>query len=313
MPSHKKIDLSKIRTYSFSERATKSGVESFAKVPSSDWHIDDYLNGLPKSLKAIELLGLIEDIRKAQANNKAIILMMGAHSIKVGLSPIIIDLLNCGFISHLALNGAGIIHDYEFAFHGRSSEEVAETIESGMFGMVKETPEFLNSAIAKAPPEAGLGESAGNAFLNGQAIHIDYSIAAAAVRNQIPLTVHISIGADTVIQHPSFDAAKWGKLSGNDFLILAESCKNLNDGGVVINVGSAVVLPEVFLKALNVARNIYGNIANFSAANLDMIQHYRPLTNVVSRPTLAGGKRYTITGHFEIIIPLIAWALKEKV
>ncbi|MBD3234205.1 MAG: hypothetical protein GF315_10835 [candidate division Zixibacteria bacterium] len=312
MKRHKKINPKSIKTYSFNERPTKSQLEAFAKVPASNWTMEDFIDGLPQFLKANELKGLISDIESAKDKRRQCILMMGAHSLKVGLAPVIIDLIDNGFITHLALNSACVIHDYEFAFYGRSSEDVGDTLQSGMFGMVSETPEFLHEVVSRASGNEGLGTILGQSFIEADPELIEVSIFAAAVRNEIPVTVHVAIGADTIHQHPDFDAKKWGKLSGEDFLILAESCKDLNDGGVVINLGSAVILPEVFLKALNLARNIHGKIGNFSAANLDMIQHYRPLTNVVNRPTLPDGKKYTITGHFEILIPLIAWALKEN-
>ncbi|MBD3168710.1 MAG: hypothetical protein GF307_04450 [candidate division Zixibacteria bacterium] len=312
MTGPKKIDLNKIRTYSFKERPTKAEVDSFAKIPSSDWEVDEFLEGLPAYLKAVELKNLVNDINRAKARGRAVILMMGAHSLKVGLAPVLIELIKRGFITHLACNGAVLIHDYEFAFFGRSSEDVAETLETGMFGMVSETPEYLNKAVNSADSEAGLGMVIGTAFNADKPDFIEYSLVASAVKYGLSPTVHITIGADTIHQHPDFDAGKWGALSGNDFRILAESCISLNDGGVVINLGSAVNLPEVFLKALNTARNIHGEIKNFSAANIDMIQHYRPVTNVVNRPTLSGGGRYTLTGHFEILIPLIAWALLSE-
>ena len=310
MSGSKRINLKSIRTYPISDRKTKSEISSFAKVPSGNWDINDFLEGLPDYLKANEIRDLIDDIRAARTKNKASILMMGAHSLKLGLAPVIIDMIDSGFISHIAVNGAVLIHDYEFAFYGRSSEDVAETLCKGMFGMAAETPEYLNSVVSEADDDASLGEVVGKAFIKSNPENLSVSVVGNAVRKNIPVTAHIAVGADTIHQHPSFDSAKWGKLSGNDFLILAESCKDLDNGGIVINLGSAVILPEVFLKAFNLARNIHGKISDFSAANIDMIQHYRPVTNVVSRPTDSGGRKYTITGHFEILLPLIAWALK---
>lgn len=310
MNSRKKLDIKKIRTYPLQERNTKSEIGSFAEIPSVDWRIDDFLKGLPGYLKAGEFRELTEDMARARSSGKARILMMGAHALKVGLSPIIIDLLKDGFISHLAVNGAVIIHDYEFAFHGRSSEDVAERLDEGMFGMVAETPEYLNAAVNDADRESGLGEVLGRSFIDSNPEHAGISVAAACARYDIPMTVHIAVGTDTIQQMPSFQPEKWSRLSYNDFLILSENCRGLHDGGVVINLGSAVILPEVFLKALNVARNVHGRISGFSAANIDMIQHYRPVTNVVNRPTIDAGKRYAITGHFEILLPLLCWALK---
>jgi hypothetical protein len=216
-----------------------------------------------------------------------------------------------GYITHLALNGAGIIHDLEIAYWGRTSEEVAETLADGSFGMVEETPEYLARAIAQSDNDVGIGEAVGRFLINENPPYVSNSVLAQAYRLKIPVTVHVAIGTDTICQHPEYNAALWGAKSHLDFKILAENIKRLHDGGVVINFGSTVILPEVFLKALTVARNLYGNITGFSAANFDMIQHYRPNINVVDRPTIKGGKKYSFTGHHEIMMPLLSAALKS--
>jgi len=308
MTDHKKADLKKIKRHSVKARKTRSNVNGFANVPEA---IESFFDSLPDFLKAADFKHLAGDIIQARNQDKAIIWMMGAHPLKIGLSPVIIDLIENGFITHLALNGAGVIHDLEIAYWGCTSEEVAETLGDGSFGMVKETPEYLARALSQSMNDDGIGEAVGMFLLKENPPYASYSVVAQAYRLKIPLTVHIAIGTDTICQHPEFDAASWGAKSHLDFEILAENIRRLHDGGVVINFGSAVILPEVFLKALAVARNLYGDISGFSAANFDMIQHYRPNVNVVDRPTLGGGKKYSFTGHHELMMPLLSAALKS--
>jgi len=308
MTDHKKADLKRIKRHSVKARKTRSNVNGFANVPKA---IKSFFDSLPDFLKAAELKNLAGDIIEARKRDRAIIWMMGAHPLKLGLSPIIIDLMKNGFINNLALNGAGVIHDLEIAYWGCTSEEVAETLGDGSFGMVEETPEYLARALSQSGNDEGIGEAVGMFLLKENPPHVSYSVLAQAYRLKVPVTVHVAIGTDTICQHPEFDAALWGAKSHLDFKILAENIKNSHDGGVVVNFGSAVILPEVFLKALTVARNLYGDITNFSAANFDMIQHYRPNVNVVDRPTIKGGKKYSFTGHHEIMMPLLAAALKS--
>jgi len=303
-----KIDLKKIKRYSVKNRKTKADIGSFAGIPKP---IKSFFETLPDFLKAAELKNLSLDIIKAHKRGKAIIWMMGAHPLKVGLSPIIINLTRNGYISHLALNGAGVIHDLEIAFWGRTSEEVSKTLADGSFGMVKETPIYLAEALAESGNDSGIGEAVGRYINNRKPEYAAYSVLAQTYRKKVPVSVHVAIGTDTICQHPEFDASLWGQKSHLDFKMLAENIGNIHKGGVVINFGSAVILPEVFLKALTVARNFYGDISYFSAANFDMIQHYRPNENVVKRPTINGGKRYNITGHHEIMMPLLAAAISS--
>lgn len=308
MPDENRADLNKVKRYSVNDRPTKADVDNFAGLPNS---IKPFFDALPNFLKAADLKNLAHDINQARAGGKGIIWMMGAHPIKVGLTPLIIDLMKTGYITHLALNGACVIHDFEIAFWGRTSEEVAETLRDGSFGMVKETPQYLAEALLDSPADAGIGAAVGQFILNKHPQFSDYSILAQAFANNLPVSVHVAIGTDTICQHPEFDAAVWGEKSHLDFKSLCASAKSLHDGGIIINFGSAVILPEVFLKALTVARNLYGEVVNFSAANFDMIQHYRPNLNVVTRPTMGGGKRYSFTGHHEIMMPLLYAALKS--
>lgn len=308
MSKKHEADLNKVKRYSVKDRPTKANINNFALVPKS---IKSFFESLPKFLKAADLKSLASDMIKARERNKAIILMMGAHPIKVGLSPLIIDLIKNKYITHLALNGACIIHDLEIAFWGRTSEEVTETLTDGSFGMVEETPQYLAEALSRVSPDVGIGEAVGKYIFRKKPEYIKYSILAYAYKKKLPASVHVAIGTDTICQHPEFNGALWGEKSHLDFKILSSNVKNLHNGGVVINFGSAVLLPEVFLKALTVGRNLYGKIDGFSAANFDMIQHYRPNVNVVERPTINGGKRYSFTGHHEIMMPLLCAALKS--
>jgi hypothetical protein len=308
MPNKRRADLSKVKRYSVKKRPTKASVSHFAKVPKS---IKPFLDSLPDFLKAADLKNLASDINKARRKGKAIIWMMGAHPIKVGLSPVIIDLIKNKFVTHLALNGAGVIHDLEITRWGRTSEEVAETLTDGSFGMVEETPLYLALALQQAGSDIGIGEAVGKYLYKTDSEFKEYSILAAAYKRKLPVSVHIAVGTDTICQHPEYDAALWAKKSHLDFKMLSAGVKNLHNGGVVVNLGSAVILPEVFLKALTIGRNLYGKINGFAAANFDMIQHYRPNVNVVQRPTIDGGKRYSFTGHHELMLPLLAAALKS--
>lgn len=312
MSKYNRLDISKIKTIKSSERGTKSDISHFGTAIQSENSISEFLESLPSFLKAEDLLTFAARIARAKIEGKSLIWMMGAHPIKVGLSPIIIDLLENRFITHLAVNGAFIIHDLEIACFGRTSEEIAEGLADGSFGMVEETPRLLFEAAALAEEnDLGLGEGIGGFIDDKKPEHAEYSILRKCYQANIPVTVHFAIGTDTIAQHPGFDAGLFGKLSGNDFLVMADSVSRLS-GGVVINFGSAVILPEVFLKALTVARNVKGKIEDFTAANFDMIQHYRPNQNVVTRPVKGSGEGYSFTGHHEIMMPLLAAAVKHK-
>jgi hypothetical protein len=311
MSLYKQIDLTKIKTISISVRKSKSLVKDFAQPTSNMEGIEDFLNRLPNYLKASDFRALLKAINQAKKNKKPVIFMFGAHIVKLGLAPIVIDLMKNKFISFLSTNGAGAIHDFEIAVWGKTSEQVEEGLKKGSFGMVEETSRLFNQ-ISKCAVRAGqgLGESIGEYLIKNKAKFRKYSLFATAYQFKIPVTVHIGIGTDIVHQSPYFDPATTGEATFTDFKILADELSRLNNGGVVLHFGSAVILPEVFLKALSVARNIKGKVENFTTANFDMIQHYRPNMNVVLRPTQNSGKGYSFTGHHEIILPLLAWTLK---
>ncbi len=311
MSRFKPLDLTRIRTTSLSSRPSKVGLDMFGKPHQAGGSFASFLDGLPNVLGAADLRELAARWAAAVREGRTCILAMGAHPIKVGLSPVIIDLMECGAISLLALNGAGIIHDAELALAGHTSEDVEAVLGSGDFGMAEETSRFLNAAIRRARAEGlGLGEAVGQALL-AEAPHAPLSLLAQAARLGVPATVHVAIGTDTVHIHPEADGAAIGEASLRDFRQFAAAVATL-EGGLYLNLGSAVILPEVFLKALTLARNLGHRVEAFCAANMDFRAHYRPLTNVVRRPTAAGGKGLNLIGHHEIMLPLVAAALKEN-
>jgi len=295
------IKLSKIKTYPIKNRKNR-------------FHIEDIIPLEKSSIvaKNPDIEKLAEKIKKARQNNKKIILMMGAHLIKVGLSLFIIDLIKKKFINHIAMNGAGMIHDFELALIGATSEDVSVSIKDGSFGMAEETGHYLNKAAKTAARKnSGLGREVGELIENLNCKYKDFSIIYTAYKNNIPITIHTAIGTEIIYQHPECDGAALGKSSYEDFKILIESISKLQ-GGVIINLGSAVILPEVFLKAFTMARNLGYEIKNFTAANLDMIDHYRPRVNVVERPTSLGGEGYTIIEKHENSIPTLHYYLTKK-
>ncbi|NOZ60850.1 MAG: hypothetical protein GXO74_04140 [Calditrichaeota bacterium] len=314
MSRYREIDLSKIRTYSIKDRPSKVNAGALAKPYKTGMNIKEFISSLPEILVAADFKKLIEKIVTAHKDGKQIILMMGAHVIKCGLSPLIIQLMEKNIIKTLALNGAGMIHDTEMAFWGATSEDVETALADGSFGMVRETPHHIFAAakngIAK---KLGFGEAAGKYILDSDADFKQISLLAEAYRLQIPVTVHVAIGTDIIHQHPQMDGAMIGALSFRDFKIFAHQVSLLDKGAVVLNIGSAVLLPEVFLKALTIARNLGHPAHGFVTANFDMIRHYRPQMNVVHRPTVTGGKGYSFTGHHEIMLPLLAAAILEEI
>ena len=270
-----------------------------------------WLESLPRILAGKDLLEIRDRMVRAISSNRTIILAMGAHAIKVGLNPIIIDLLDRGIIKGLAMNGACIIHDAELAMAGKTSEDVAAEIGAGRFGMAEETGRFLNEAISEgAEKGSGLGESVGAMLIREDFPFNRHSLLARAYELDIPVTVHVAMGTDIIHFHPSADGASIGKASHHDFRIFSSLVSEL-EGGVLINLGSAVIMPEVFLKALSLVRNLGHEVKDFTTVNMDFIQHYRPMTNVVHRPTLDGGKGFSLTGHHEIMFPLLAAAVIE--
>ena len=303
------VDLDGVTTYPLGDRENKTSIHDFAARPSRE-ELDGFLSAMPKILKAADFLEFVNLIVAAYRQEKPIIVMLGGHVIKCGLSPILIDLMERGVITAMAFNGATSIHDFEIALIGETSEDVGQYLETGQFGMVEETGRLMNEAIsAAADTGIGMGAGLGQKLIQLDAPHNNYSLLATGARLGVPVTVHVAIGTDIIHQHPTADGAATGQTSFTDFRLLAAIAAELGDGGVVLNLGSAVILPEVFLKALTVARNLGNRVTHFTTANFDMIQHYRPLENVVRRPTDTGGKGYTFTGHHEIMIPLLAQAI----
>ena len=297
--------LQRVRTVSVRDRQHKVHVVDF--VDPQAWQGSGNLRSLfPRLLKGRDITGIVDGFVAARQRRRAVILAMGAHVIKCGLNPILIDMMQRGWLSGLVLNGAGIIHDLEVALIGATSEDVAQGLGSGAFGMVEETPRLINEALrANDAGRLGIGAALGQAITEGKYPHKAYSLLAAAHASQVPVTVHVAIGADTIHMHPSTDAALLGAATYADFQRLTLLLRGLHDGGCYWNVGSAVILPEVFLKALTLCRNTGHPVERFMTVNLDMLQHYRTDANVVRRPTQDGGRGYTLTGHHEIMLPLL--------
>ncbi len=313
MSRYKQIDTSHVKTYSIQARKSKVVTGDFVRPWRSGDSFLDFFQSLPKILKADDLRQLVALIVNARRREKPVIVLMGAHVIKVGLSPLLVDAMQHGIITALACNGACAIHDTELAYWGTTSEDVAEGLQDGSFGMAKETGEIINTTISRAKSSTkGFGEILGERILAESPPFVQYSLLASAIKYHVPLTVHVAIGTDIVHQQPNADGAAIGELSYRDFKIFAQNLTDLGDGGVVLHLGSSVIMPEVFLKALTVVRNLGHPAHGFVTANFDMIQHYRPGVNVVSRPNLTGGKGFALTGHHEIMIPLLFAAVKEK-
>ncbi len=313
MSRYPQIEIEKVRLYSIAERRSKVQLDFLGKPCDGQAAFTEWWDALPKTLAANDLKSIVSDVLAARRKNKPVIVMMGAHVIKVGLSPVLIDLMEWGIITTLAMNGAGVIHDCELALFGKTSEDVAENLADGTFGMAKETGEFINRAVQKGVKAGlGFGETLGKVLIASKAANLNISLLAQAYRMQIPVTVHVALGTDIIHQQPTMDGCATGELTMRDFRIFAGQVSGLGRGGVVLNIGSTVILPEVFLKALTVARNLGYPCRQFTTANFDMIQHYRSRVNVVQRPTLKGGRGYQITGHHEIMIPLLAMGIKQE-
>ncbi|MFI5253521.1 MAG: hypothetical protein ACHQQQ_13935 [Bacteroidota bacterium] len=313
MTHYKQLDLRKVKTYSISKRKSKVTLKDFAGVydPKKD-NFSKFVSSLPNILTAKDLNSFVDDILKAHKSRKPVIVFMGAHVVKVGLSPLLIDLMKRNVITCIAMNSAAAIHDVESALMGKTSEDVDSSIQNGTFGMAKETGDFINGRLNEGLMDgtAGYGEVLGKALQKAR--HANVSILATAYKLKIPVSVHAAIGTDIIHQQPTMSGAATGELSFRDFKVLCNTVKDLRGGGVVMNIGSAVVLPEVFLKAITVVRNLGFKAFRFTTANFDMVQHYRPRMNIVSRPTKNGGKGYMFTGHHEIMIPLLCAMIKNK-
>lgn len=302
------LDNKKIKQYSLYERESKVSVKDFGKPINSDCMFKDFLQSLPDILAGKDIKEVAKIIADAKRSSKKFILGMGAHVIKVGLSPLIIDLMKMGIIDAVAMNGACTIHDTEIAMVGHTSEDVAKEISSGTFGMVKETSDFLIKAI-KNNPDIGCGEAIGKELSESGFPYQNNSILCMAYRLKVPVTVHIAIGTDIIHMHPDFDGNAFGFATHRDFLVFSKLVSQL-EGGIYLNLGSSVILPEVFLKAVSLVRNLGYSLKNITTINMDFIQHYRPMTNVVKRPTLDGGKGFSFTGHHEIMFPILCSAIK---
>jgi hypothetical protein len=311
-PKLEPLSTRKVRTYPLRERQSRVTLADFAKPHAPGGPLRDFLDRLPRLLGAASLRQVAAEIHRARREGKPILWGIGAHVLKVGLSPVLADLMDKGFLTGLAMNGAGIVHDFELAVAGHTSEDVAAGLGSGAFGMARETGEEINRAIVQGDRDGlGLGASIGRYLDRRRAPHNDVSLLATAWRREVPVTVHVAVGTDIVHMHPACDPAALGRSTHLDFRLFAAQVATLGGGGVYLNVGSAVLLPEVFLKAVTLARNLGHEITDFATANFDFIQSYRPRVNVVERPTQGVGRGYSLTGHHEILIPLLAAALIE--
>jgi deoxyhypusine synthase len=303
------LDLTKVRTYPLEMRPSKVAAAALGKPVGGDASLRSFLDSLPDILGARDLRAIGAEIAARLQRGRTVALGMGAHPIKVGLSPLIIDQLERGVMHAVAMNGAGVIHDFELACHGETSEDVAAHLRDGRFGMAQETGEFINRAIAEAAKRGvGLGRGVGEAINQAALPHRHLSILATAARLGVPVTVHVAVGTDIVHMHPLASGEAIGAASLADFRTLAAVAAQM-DEGVFINLGSAVIIPETFLKALNLARNVGAKVEGLLTVDMDFIRHYRPRMNVVQRPTQGGGRGYELTGHHEIMFPLLCAVL----
>ena len=306
------LDLTGIETYSLQERHSKVSRRDFGRPWEQGGSFRDFVDRLPRILAAETLREVAAAWVTARRGGRQVLLGLGAHPIKVGLNPILIDLMRRGLLTGLALNGAGIVHDAEIAMVGRTSEDVDQVLGCGRFGMARETAEFINAAIAWGAGQGlGLGAAVGRRLLGSDFPFKDLSLLAVAADLNLPLTVHVAVGTDIIHLHPSVNPEALGATTHLDFRLFAALVSRLSEG-VYLNLGSAVILPEVFLKALTLARNLGHKVAPLTTVNLDFVQHYRPLTNVVRRPTAGTGRGYALTGHHELMLPLLAALVIEE-
>jgi len=311
---YREPDFSRLRTVAIGTRPGKVDRTLLARAPAGDRSFRAFLESLPHVLAANHLRTVAAAIASAHRHRRGVVVLLGGHVIKTGLGPLLVDWVGQGIVTHLAMNGAAAIHDFELASLGATSEDVEAGLADGSFGMAEETGAAMNLAIRQAhAAEWGLGEGLAQALVaRGDLPAGDVSVLRACQMHGLPVTVHTTIGAEIIHQHPLADGAAIGATSLRDFRRLAGALPDLHGGGVVLNLGSAVVLPEVFLKALTIARNLGdGRPTGFFAADFDMIRHYRPQVNVVERPTRAGGTGLLFTGHHELMIPLLAWAVRD--
>jgi hypothetical protein len=314
MTDYREADLSRLKTVSIARRASKVGPSLVAQPPGSDPSFSAFWKSLPDILAAQDLRYLVDQLARA-AGRRAVLAMLGGHVIKVGLGPLMIELMRRRVITHVAMNGSAAIHDFELAAYGGTSEDVGAGLADGSFGMAEETGRDMNACINEGAREGrGMGEALAEQLRRRRTLAApQVSVLLACATLGVPVTVHAAVGAEITHLHPTADGAAVGATSYRDFLRLAEALPALDDGGVVLNLGSAVVMPEVFVKALSIARNLHeGKPANFTACDCDMQRHYRPRVNVVERPTLAGGRGIQLTGHHELLIPLLCWAVLDR-
>ncbi len=313
------LELDRVKTYPLASRPSKVKLSDFARPPRPGAGIARFLDSLPKILAGNSFRAVVDAIVKARAKKKPIIWGLGGHIIKCGLSPVLMELMRHGFITGMAMNGAAMIHDFEVAWAGKTSEEVEAVLHSGRFGMAEETSRFINQAMTEGDTgELGAGEAVGKFLVQAarsksqqRPRYPNYSLLAAAYNKKIPVTVHLAVGTDINTNHPTLDPRALGSAGHRDFRLLARMVSHMGGGGVYLNIGSAVILPEVFLKAVSLARNLGHRLERIVTANFDFIQHYRPTQNVVLRPVGRTGSGYALTGHHELMIPLLAAALLE--
>jgi hypothetical protein len=314
MKRYSLIDTSEVKTYSIKTRDNKVNIEEhFAKPVEADMTCASLLDAMPRLLGADSLRAVADKIVQARAKDRPVVFAMGGHVIKCGLQPILKTLIEADVITAVAMNGSAAIHDFEVSLVGATSEEVGDVLHSGDFGFSDETGSGMNQAL-KAGLEKGIGfgQAIGEWIIDHQYPCREYSLLATCVENGLPVTAHVAIGTDIIHQHPEMDGAVTGEMSFRDFKLITSVVADLGDGGVWLNVGSAVIMPEVFLKALSIAQNLGYHVDNFTTANFDMNQHYRPMQNVIKRPTSGSGKGYSIVGHHEINIPLLGAAILDK-
>jgi len=307
------IEFNKIKTYSLKTRDNKVNVaDHFARAPQAGMSFRSFCNTLPRLLAADCLRGVVDAVVKARCAGHPVVVAIGGHVIKCGLQPVLKALIESKVITAVAMNGSAAIHDYEVSLIGATSEDVGAVLHSGDFGFSDETGGGMNRALRAAMhSEYGFGEAIGRSIVENQHPYREHSLLATCVENGIPVTTHVAIGTDIIHQHPEFDGAVTGEMSARDFRLLTSIVAELS-GGVWLNIGSAVIMPEVFLKALSIAQNLGHHVDRFTTANFDMNQHYRPMLNVVKRPTSGSGHGYNIIGHHEINIPLLAAAVLDK-
>lgn len=314
MKKYTMIDMQKVETYSLKDRESKVNVDAhFSDEIDAGMSVAELLSALPRQLGSENLIKVADAIIAARKNDRPVVAAIGGHVIKCGLQPVLKKLIEDGFITAVAMNGSATIHDFEIALQGATSEDVGAVLQAGDFGFAEETGAGINRALKKhLDQDHGYGAAVSTEIVDSEMPFADYSLLATCHRNDVPATVHVAVGTDIIHQHPESDGAVLGEMTYRDFRLLASIVSDLGNGGVWLNIGSSVIMPEVFLKALSVAQNLGHHVDNFTTANFDMIQHYRPTQNVVRRPTLGGGVGYSIIGHHEINIPLLAAAVLDR-